>query len=61
MLRIKKKLLIVNAIVFYYPYTLKWVIPESCPSTILPAKSDSNVVFCLQLLSKTLTFTINLG
>ena len=29
-------------------------------STILPAKSDSDVVFCLQLLSKTLTFTINL-
>ena len=29
-------------------------------STVLPAKSDSDVVFCLQLLSKTLTCTLHL-
>ena len=28
---------------------------------VVPAKSDSDVVFCLQLLSKTLTFTLHLG
>ena len=27
--------------------------------TVLPAKSDSDVVFCLQLLSKTLTCTLH--
>ena len=26
-------------------------------TTVLPAKSDSEVIFCLQLLSKTFTFT----
>ena len=31
------------------------------PSTILPAKSDSDVVFCLQLLSKKLTCTLHLS
>ena len=35
-----------------------WVVNVA---TILPAKSDSDVVFCLQLLSKTLTFTIHLS
>ena len=30
-------------------------------STILPAKSDSDVVFCLQLLSKTLTCTLHMS
>ena len=30
-------------------------------STILPAKSDSDVMFCLQLLSKTLNCTHHLG
>ena len=29
--------------------------------TALPAKSDSNVMFCLQLLSKTLTCTLHLS
>ena len=29
-------------------------------STVLPAKSDSDIVFCLQLLSKTLTCTLHL-
>ena len=29
-------------------------------ATVLPAKSDSDVVFCLQLLSKTLTYTLHL-
>ena len=29
--------------------------------TVLPAKSDSDVVFCLQLLSKTLTCTSHLS
>ena len=27
-------------------------------STVVPTKSDSDVIFCLQLLSKTLTFTL---
>ena len=31
------------------------------PSTVLPSKSDSDVIFCLQLLSKTLTFTLHLS
>ena len=30
-------------------------------STALPAKSDSDVVLCLQLLSNTLTFTLHLS
>ena len=30
-------------------------------ATVLPAKSDSDVVFCLQLLSKTLTCTLHLS
>ena len=29
--------------------------------TVLPAKSDSDVVFCLQLFSKTLTCTLHLS
>ena len=30
-------------------------------STVLPAKSDCDIVFCLQLLSKTLTCTLHLS
>ena len=30
-------------------------------STVLPANSDSGVIFCLQLLSKILTCTLNLS
>ena len=30
-------------------------------STVLPAKSDNDVIFCLQLLSKTLIFTLHLS
>ena len=30
-------------------------------TTVLPAKSDSDVVFCLKLLSKTLTCTLHLS
>ena len=30
-------------------------------STVVPAKSDSDVIFCLQLLSKTLTCTLYLS
>ena len=30
-------------------------------TTVVPAKSDSDVVFCLQLLSKTLTCTLHLS
>ena len=33
----------------------------SADATIVPAKSDSDVVFCLQLLSKTLTCTLHLS
>ena len=33
----------------------------STDTTVLPAKSDSDVVFCLQLLSKTLTCTLHLS
>ena len=29
-------------------------------STVLPAKSDSDVVFCLHVLSKTLTFILRI-
>ena len=29
------------------------------PSTVLPSNSDSDVIFCLQLLSKTLTLTLH--
>ena len=29
--------------------------------TILPTKSDSDVIFCLQLLCKTLTYTLDLA
>ena len=31
------------------------------PVTVLPAKSDSDVMFCLQLFSKTLTCTLHLS
>ena len=30
-------------------------------TTVLPAKSDSDVIFCLQLLSKILTCTLHLS
>ena len=30
-------------------------------STVVPTKSDSDVIFCLQLLSKTLTCTLHLN
>ena len=30
-------------------------------STVLPAKSDNDVIFCLQVLSKTLTCTLHLS
>ena len=33
----------------------------SHPSTVVPTKSDSDVIFCLQLLSKILTCTLHLG
>ena len=29
--------------------------------TVVPTKSDSDVIFCLQLLSKTLTCTLHLS
>ena len=38
----------------------KQMTPKTFHTTIMPTKSDSDVVFCLQLLSKTLTLTINL-
>ena len=34
---------------------------EFSEATVMPAKSDSDVVFCLQLLSKTLTCTLHLN
>ena len=34
---------------------------ESRGTTVLPTKSDSDVIFCLQLLSKTLTRTLHLS
>ena len=36
-----------------YKYTYQY--------TVVPAKSDSDVVLCLQLLSKTLTYTLHLS
>ena len=30
-------------------------------ATVVPTKSDSDLILCLQLLSKTLTFTLNLS
>ena len=30
-------------------------------STVVPTKSDSDVIFCLQLLSKILTCTLRIG
>ena len=33
----------------------------SSQDTVLPAKSDSDIMFCLQLLSKTLTCTLQLS
>ena len=30
-------------------------------STVVPTKSDADVIFCLQLLSKTFTCTLNLS
>ena len=30
-------------------------------TTVVPTKSDSDVIFCLQLLSKTLTCTLHLS
>ena len=32
-----------------------------CHTTVVPTKSDSSVIFCLQLLSKTLTCTLHLS
>ena len=40
---------------------IKDKIKEIPVSTVLPVKSDSDVVFCLQLLSKILTCTIYLS
>ena len=37
------------------------VVLVSNTSTVLPAKSDSDGMFCLQLLSKTLTCTLHLS
>ena len=39
----------------------KQIIISGIVCTVLPAKSDSDAVFCLQLLSKTLTCTLNLS
>ena len=36
-------------------------IDSQCQTTVLPAKSDSDLVFCLQLLSKTLICTLHLN
>ena len=33
----------------------------SLPPTVVPTKSDSDVILCLQLLSKTLTCTLHLS
>ena len=30
-------------------------------ATVVPTKSDTQVIFCLQLLSKTITFTLHLS
>ena len=32
-----------------------------CKDTVIPTKSDSDVILCLQLLSKTRTCTLRLG
>ena len=37
------------------------VLYTFCDSTVVPTKSDSDVIFSLQLLSKTLTCTLYLG
>ena len=37
----------------------KEVVVAKC--TVVPTKSDSDVIFCLQLLSKTLTCTLYLS
>ena len=38
-----------------YKGTWQYSIPNSCLVTVMPTKSNSDVVFCLQILSKTLT------
>ena len=38
-----------------------YVIWDSKQPTVVPTKSDSDVVFCLQLLSETLTCTLHLS
>ena len=46
---------------FYMLITFVETLHLITQPTVMPAKSDSDVVFCLQLLSKTLTFTLHLG
>ena len=40
---------------------LIWRITTTITGTVLPTKSDSNVILCLHLLSKTLTCTLHLS
>ena len=40
---------------------MNYFFSESKPATVVPTKSDSDVIFCLQLLSKTLTCTLHLS
>ena len=41
--------------------TLSLLVSSDYIFTVVPTKSDSDLIFCLQLLSKSLTFTIHLS
>ena len=44
-----------------YANAKKVFIKTSARTNVVPAKSDSDVLFCLQLLSKTLTCSLHLS
>ena len=45
----------------FLSYTIPGVTKNTGTSTAMPTESDSDVMLCLQLLSKTLTCTLHLS
>ena len=43
----------------YSNQKVKYYVPVQVAATVMPTKSDSDVILCLQLLSKTLTCTLH--
>ena len=51
---------VINTILHSWSYNLYISIKRKHSCTVVPTKSDSDVIFCLQLLSKTLTCALHL-